>query len=174
MQHVCINWFRKNETTPCFCGQLPIVANQSSPNWEKILWTFDIGAELKQRRFLSEGRQPEVDFLHSLAVIERLSIMFASICTTWPSFPFACRLLFIISTHKLVVSPNFLSIRIFRAVFICSFSILNNSELESDFCRLPYTWSLNSLFSPKIFGLIAFKREQRHLAIKFYRVKEYY
>ena len=31
------------------------------------------------------------------------------ICTTWPSFPFACRLLFIISRHKLVVSRNFFS-----------------------------------------------------------------
>ena len=35
--------------------------------------------------------------------------------------------------------------RIFWAVFICSFSILRNSQLESDFCRLPYTWSLNTL-----------------------------
>ena len=35
--------------------------------------------------------------------------------------------------------------RIFWAVFICSFSILRNSQLESDVCRLPYTWSLNSL-----------------------------
>ena len=67
------------------------------------------------------------------------------ICTTWPSFPFTCRLLFIISTRKLVVSRNFLSIRIFWTVFICSFSILINSQLESDVCRLPYTWSLNSL-----------------------------
>ena len=31
---------------------------------------------------------------------------------------------------------------------MCSFSILRNSQLESDFCRLPYTRSLNSL----IFG----------------------
>ena len=30
------------------------------------------------------------------------------ICTTWPSFSFTCRLLFIISTHELVVSRNFL------------------------------------------------------------------
>ena len=32
----------------------------------------------------------------------------------------------------------------FWAVFICSFSILRNSQLESDICCLPYTWSLNS------------------------------
>ena len=44
------------------------------------------------------------------------------ICTTWPIFPFTCRLLFIISTHKYVVSRNFLSIKNFWAVFICSFS----------------------------------------------------
>ena len=29
------------------------------------------------------------------------------ICTTWPSFPFTCRLLIIISTHKLAVARNF-------------------------------------------------------------------
>ena len=51
------------------------------------------------------------------------------ICTTWPrSFPLTCRLLFIISTQNLVVSPNFLSIRIFWAGFICLFSILRNSS----------------------------------------------
>ena len=43
------------------------------------------------------------------------------ICTTWQSSFFTCRLLFIISTHKLVVSRNFLSISIVWAVFICSF-----------------------------------------------------
>ena len=57
-------------------------------------------------------------------------------CTTWSSFRPLCYLLFIISTHKLVVSCNFLSIRIFLAVFICSFSILRNSQHESDVCRL--------------------------------------
>ena len=55
--------------------------------------------------------------------LERLSIKFTSvgkktrICTTWPSFPFTCRLLFIISTHKLLVSWNFLSIRIVLSCF---------------------------------------------------------
>ena len=75
-------------------------------------------------------------------LIERLSITFTSnskcelFCTTWSSFRPLCHLLFIISTHKLVVSCNFLSIRIFLAVFICSFSILRNSQHESDVCRL--------------------------------------
>ena len=58
------------------------------------------------------------------------------ICTTWSSFHPLCHLLFIISRHKLVVSCNFLSIRIFLAVFICSFSILRNSQHESDVCHL--------------------------------------
>ena len=62
-------------------------------------------------------------------------------------FPYTCRLLFFISTQKYVVPRNFLSIRIFWAVFICSFSILRNSQLQSDVCRLPYTWSLNSLIT---------------------------
>ena len=60
------------------------------------------------------------------------------ICTTWPSFPFTCRLLFIASTNKWVVSRNFLSRRIFGVAFICSFSILRNSQLESGVCRLPF------------------------------------
>ena len=64
---------------------------------------------------------------------------------TWPSFPLTCRLLFIISTHKLVVSNNFLSIT-FWAVFMCSFSVLTaDSQLESAVCGLQYTWSLISL-----------------------------
>ena len=45
-------------------------------------------------------------------------------------------ILFIISTHKLVVSRKLLSIIIFWAVVICSFSILRNSQLESDICRI--------------------------------------
>ena len=60
----------------------------------------------------------------------------ARICTTLPSFRFTCRLLFIISTRKLVVSRNFLSIRIVLSCFYV---------LISDFFRLPYTRSLNSL-----------------------------
>ena len=59
-----------------------------------------------------------------------LSITFTSnaqtrICTTWPSLPFTCRLLFIISTHKLVVSRNFLSIKI---VLSCFYLLIFNFE----------------------------------------------
>ena len=61
--------------------------------------------------------------------------------TTWPSLPFACRLLFIISTHKLVVSRNFLSMRI---VLSCFYQLIFYFEQFSTWVwRLPYTWSLN-------------------------------
>ena len=33
----------------------------------------------------------------------------------------------------------------FWAVFVYTFSILRNSQLEYDVCRLPYTWRLNSV-----------------------------
>ena len=39
------------------------------------------------------------------------------ICTTWPSFSLTCCLLFIFSTHKLVVSRNLLSTRIVLSYF---------------------------------------------------------
>ena len=46
-------------------------------------------------------------------IIEGLIFTFTSICTTWPSFPFTCILLFISSTRKFtVVSCNFVSMRI--------------------------------------------------------------
>ena len=86
-------------------------------------------SELKQSHFrVTYVKSKWVDFLHCLAVvspkrsrksflkeyrnvaIERLSITFTSntnFCTTWPSFLFICRLLFIISTPKLVVSRIF-------------------------------------------------------------------
>ena len=75
----------------------------------------------------------------------------ARIYTTWPSFPFTCRLLFIISTHKLVVSRNFLSnkncFELFLSAHFLFWEILN-LNLTFVVCRLPYTQSLNSL----IFG----------------------
>ena len=43
------------------------------------------------------------------------------ICTTWPSFLLTCRLLFIISTPELIVSRNFLSIRIVLSCFYLLF-----------------------------------------------------
>ena len=40
--------------------------------------------------------------------------------------------------------PFFINKSFFLAVFISSFFVLRNSQLESDICRLPYTGSLNS------------------------------
>ena len=69
------------------------------------------------------------------------------ICTTWPSFLFTCRLLFIISTPKLVVSLDFSSIRIVLSCYYLLIFYFEISQLKSDVCRLPYTWNLNSLIS---------------------------
>ena len=53
------------------------------------------------------------------------------------SFLFTCRLLFIISTPKLVVSGNFSSIRIVLSCFYLLIkSILINSQLKSAICRM--------------------------------------
>ena len=66
----------------------------------------------------------------------------------WPSFPLTCRLLFIISTHNLVVSYNFLSIgnvlSCFYLLIFCCWEIL---YLNLTFAV--YTWSLNSLMNGK-------------------------
>ena len=67
--------------------------------------------------------------------------------TTWSGFAFTCRLLFIISTHKLVVSRNILSIWIALSsfyLFIFYFEKFLNWIWR---LHLPYTWSLNSLMS---------------------------
>ena len=70
------------------------------------------------------------------------------ICSTWPSFPVTCCLRFIISTHKLVVSRNFLSIRI---VLNCFYLLIFYFEKFSTWTwRLPYTWRLNSLINGSI------------------------
>ena len=65
------------------------------------------------------------------------------VCTTWQSFPFTCRLLFIISTHKLVVSRNFLTKRIVLSCFYLL--IFYFAKFPTWIQRLPYTWSLNCL-----------------------------
>ena len=59
-----------------------------------------------------EGFQVTGEVKHHVYVKQQTRI-----CTTWPSFLFTCRLLFIISTPKLVVSRNFLSIRIVLSCF---------------------------------------------------------
>ena len=71
--------------------------------------------------------------------IERLSIKLTPNCTTWPSFLFTCRLLFIISTPKVVVSRNKLSIRIVLSCFyllIFYFWEILNLKLTFAVCRI--------------------------------------
>ena len=87
--------------------------------------------------------------------IERLSITFTSNgkCEFVPHDQVSVRFVIYCSSflHKLVVSCNFLSIRIFLAVFICSFSILRNSQHESDVCRL---WNLSNDQEKKLWELM--------------------
>ena len=54
--------------------------------------------------------------------------------------------------HKKISSFTrfFIHKNCFELFFSCSFSILRNSQLESDVCRLPSTWCLNSLFYSRI------------------------
>ena len=89
----------------------------------------------------------QTNYKFNKLLLERLSITFTS--NGIREFVPPCRLLFIISAHKLVVSLNFLSIWIFWAVFICSFSIWRNSQLESDVCHLPYVAGDWSWVSPE-------------------------
>ena len=70
------------------------------------------------------------------------------ICTTWPSFPFTCRWLFFFSTHKLVVSSNFLSIRI---VLSCFYLFIFYVEKFSTWIwRLPFAVYVKLKFSNEI------------------------
>ena len=88
---------------------------------------------------------------HICALLERLESCSRQtrICTTWPSFLFTCRLLFIISKNKLVVSRNF------RIVLSCFYLFIFYVEKFSTWIwRLPYTWSLNSLMRFHMFLFI--------------------
>ena len=59
-----------------------------------------------------------IDFSHNRKVMHHVYVKRQTrICTTWPSFPFNYRLLFIISTRKLAASCNFLSKRIVLSCF---------------------------------------------------------
>ena len=90
--------------------------------------------ELKQKRFWATHINPGSESFsplscHDASKFEVLSVFSlveticrdvqrqARICTTLPSFPCTCRLLFITSTRKLVVSRNFLSMRIVLSCF---------------------------------------------------------
>ena len=113
-------------------------------NSHRIFWCTNMAADsLFCTQIWLPWHHVKMIFFLLTVLIERLSITFTSNgkCEFVPndqvSIPFTCRLLFIISTHKLLVSCNLLSIRIFLVVFICSFSILRNCQLESNVCRLP-------------------------------------
>ena len=81
-------------------------------------------------------------------------------CTTWPSFLFSCRLLFIIPTHKLVVSRNFLSIRI---GLNCFYLLIFYFEKFSTWTwRFPYTWSLNSLLMKEFHLFVFFQKSNMY------------
>ena len=55
------------------------------------------------------------------------------IFTTWPNFPVTCRLLFITSTHKLVVSRNFLHKNCFELFLSAHFLFWENLNLTLTF-----------------------------------------
>ena len=79
------------------------------------------------------------------------------ICTTWAGFPFACRLLFIISAHKFVVSGIFFFIH--NNLLSCFYLLISYFEKFSiSIWRLPYTWSLNPLMC---LDLKKYKRKSR-------------
>ena len=87
----------------------------------------------------------------------------ALICTMWPSFPFTCRLLFIISTHKLVVSRNFLSIRI---VLNCFYLLIFYFEKFSTWiCRLPYRWRSSLYFRSVLMYHVKFGKFPNYKAL---------
>ena len=65
----------------------------------------------------------------------------------------------IISIHKIVVSRNFLSITVVLSCFICSFSILKDSHLDSDVCS--YGWHF-------MIASISFVRKLDHVPKKKY------
>ena len=80
-----------------------------------------------------------------------LSITFTSngqtrICTTWPSLPFTCRLLFITSTHKFSFTQFFIHKNCFE-LFLSAH--LQFEKFSTWIRRLPYTWSLNSLIAER-------------------------
>ena len=73
------------------------------------------------------------------------------ICTTWPSFPLTCCLLLILSTDKLVVSHNFLSIRIVLSCFYVP--IFYFEKFSTWIWRLPFAvyvkLNLSNVFARK-------------------------
>ena len=73
------------------------------------------------------------------------------ICTTWPSFLFSWRLLFITSKKKLnkLFHASFIHKNCFE-LFLPAIFYLRYSQLESHVCRLQLTWLQISLLSKKL------------------------
>ena len=92
-------------------------------------------------RFAFSHEKPNAKCLYD-DVCKRQTLIY----TTWPSFSFACRPLFIISAHKFSSFMQFFIHKNFLSCFsLLIFYFEMNSQLEPDVCRLAYTWSLNSL-----------------------------
>ena len=109
-------WYFKLQSCPSL---LP-----SSPQWFASSWNVSNIREVKHHVYVKQQTR---------------------IGATWPSFSIACRLLFIISTHKLVVSGNSLSIRIVLSSFFLL--IFYFEKFSTWIWRLPsaVSWSLNSI-----------------------------
>ena len=139
-----LNWRKKGSA--CITSNL---WGPHSPNF----WTshFFFSFQIVFRLFVLVFSRASIRLLIN-RLLERYSVYVkrqTRICTTWQNFPHYFWL-FIISTHELVVSRNFLSIRIVLSCFyVLFFFILRNSQFEPDFCLLPYTQISNSLLTDR-------------------------
>ena len=107
----CVNYFSMWLTT-----QARLLNLRYSYKFLVFLWIFNSVSGKSNKATVTKARC----YANCLTKVSNLSIEVkhhvyvkreTRICTcTWPSFTLTCRLLLIISTHKLVVSHNFLSI----------------------------------------------------------------
>ena len=103
---------------------------------------FDCTCHLRQNVGLGEGRWADSPDWPCRSVYREVKHQVygkrqTRICNTWLSFPFTYRLLFISSTHKLVASRNFLSIRIVLSCFYLL--IFYFEKFSTCIWRLPFT-----------------------------------
>ena len=100
-------------------------------------------------------------FVHSFIHSHLRQTANATVCTTWPSLPFPSRLLPIISTNKLVVSRNFLSIRI-----VLSFLYLSTHFLFWEILNLNLTFAVCRIRESAIFNSATKTAEPRRKAFR--------
>ena len=100
--------------------------------WAVFIWSFSISRIFIQNLTCAVYRKGDSrEVKHHVYVKQQTRI-----CTTWPSVPITCLYTVFISTHKLVVSPNFLSIRI---VVNCFYLLIFYFEKFSTWIwRLPF------------------------------------